>query len=112
MPVALMDVLAAHHLKEGILVSLLHRERTGEGSFVQVSLIKAAVSSLANQATGYLMANSIPGARVRASCENVAFPFMILILSCSCPRYQKDKEVSIRLFVPTGLSFKREMEDS
>jgi crotonobetainyl-CoA:carnitine CoA-transferase CaiB-like acyl-CoA transferase len=60
MPVALMDVLAAHHLKEGILVSLLHRERTGEGSFVQVSLIKAAVSSLANQATGYLMANSIP----------------------------------------------------
>jgi crotonobetainyl-CoA:carnitine CoA-transferase CaiB-like acyl-CoA transferase len=66
MPVALMDVLAAHHLKEGILTSLLHRERTGEGSFVQVSLIKAAVSSLANQATGYLIANSIPGACVRA----------------------------------------------
>jgi crotonobetainyl-CoA:carnitine CoA-transferase CaiB-like acyl-CoA transferase len=84
MPVALMDVLAAHHLKEGILVSLLHRERTGEGSFVQVSLIKAAVSSLANQATGYLIADSIPGACVRASCENGAFPFMILILSCSC----------------------------
>ena len=62
MPVALMDVLAAHHLKEGILVSLLHRERTGKGSFVEVSLIKAAVSSLANQATGYLIAGSIPGA--------------------------------------------------
>ncbi|MDX5435772.1 MAG: CoA transferase, partial [Pontibacter sp.] len=49
MPVALMDVLTAHQLKEGLLVALLHRERTGLGQLVQVSLLQAAVSALANQ---------------------------------------------------------------
>jgi crotonobetainyl-CoA:carnitine CoA-transferase CaiB-like acyl-CoA transferase len=56
MPVALIDVIAAHHLKEGILLALIKRMRTGEGSFVHVSLLDAAVSSLANQASNWLMA--------------------------------------------------------
>ncbi|CAM3437726.1 CaiB/BaiF CoA-transferase family protein [Pontibacter korlensis] len=60
MPVALMDVLTAHQLKEGLLVALLQRERTGEGQLVQVSLLQAAVSSLANQATNYLVAGQEP----------------------------------------------------
>lgn len=60
MPVALMDILTAHQLKEGLLVALLHRERTGKGQLVQVSLLEAAVSALANQATGYLVAGHNP----------------------------------------------------
>ena len=60
MPVALTDVLAAHHLKEGLLVALLRRERTGKGSYVPVSLIQAAISSLANQATNWLVAGVVP----------------------------------------------------
>lgn len=60
MPVALIDLLAAHQLKEGILLALLHRERTGEGSFVSTSLLEAAVASLANQATNWLMEGHIP----------------------------------------------------
>ena len=60
MPVALMDILTAHQLKEGLLVALLQRERTGEGQLVQVSLIEAAVSALANQATNYLVAGQAP----------------------------------------------------
>lgn len=60
MPVALTDVLAAHHLKEGLLVALLRRERTGRGSYVPVSLIQAAISSLANQATNWLVAGHVP----------------------------------------------------
>jgi crotonobetainyl-CoA:carnitine CoA-transferase CaiB-like acyl-CoA transferase len=60
MPVALVDVLAAHHLKEGLLVALLNRERNGVGSLVEVSLIQAAVSSLVNQASNWLVANKIP----------------------------------------------------
>jgi crotonobetainyl-CoA:carnitine CoA-transferase CaiB-like acyl-CoA transferase len=62
MPVALIDLLAAHQLKEGILLALLHRERTGEGSFVASSLLEAAVASLANQATNWLMEGHIPQA--------------------------------------------------
>jgi crotonobetainyl-CoA:carnitine CoA-transferase CaiB-like acyl-CoA transferase len=60
MPVALMDILAAHQLKEGILLALLKKEKTGEGEFVEVSLIQSAISSLANQATNWLVAGSIP----------------------------------------------------
>ena len=71
MPVALMDVLAAHHLKEGLLIALLNRERTGEGEKVEVSLIQAAISSLANQATNWLVAKKLP-ARQGSSHPNIA----------------------------------------
>jgi crotonobetainyl-CoA:carnitine CoA-transferase CaiB-like acyl-CoA transferase len=60
MPVALIDLIAAHHLKEGLLLALLKRERTGEGSCVSVSLYDAALTSLANQATGWLMGGIVP----------------------------------------------------
>ncbi len=60
MPVALIDLLAAHQLKEGILLALLKKMRTGEGSFVTTSLLESAVASLANQATNWLMGNTIP----------------------------------------------------
>ena len=60
MPVALMDVLTAHQLKEGILVALLQRERTNKGQLVQVSILDAAIAALANQATNYLVAGHEP----------------------------------------------------
>jgi len=60
MPVALIDILAAHQLKEALLLALLKKERCGEGSRVQVSLIESAIASLANQAMNWLMAESIP----------------------------------------------------
>lgn len=50
MPVALMDLLAAHQLKEALLVALWNRERNNmQGETVTISLIQAGVSSLANQ---------------------------------------------------------------
>ena len=60
MPVALIDVLAGHQLKEGLLLALLNRERSGKGSLVEVSLIETAVSSLVNQASNWLVANKLP----------------------------------------------------
>jgi crotonobetainyl-CoA:carnitine CoA-transferase CaiB-like acyl-CoA transferase len=60
MPLALIDVLAAHQLKEAVLLALLKRQQTGEGSSVSVSLHDAAVCSLANQASAYLMNGFIP----------------------------------------------------
>lgn len=61
MPVALIDVLAAHQLKEGLLIALLKRQQTGEGSLVEVSLIQSAVASLANQASNWLVGGNVPG---------------------------------------------------
>lgn len=60
MPVALIDILAAHHLKEGILVALIKKLKTGEGSKVSVSLFDSAIASLANQAGNWLMTGENP----------------------------------------------------
>jgi crotonobetainyl-CoA:carnitine CoA-transferase CaiB-like acyl-CoA transferase len=71
MPVALIDILAAHQLKEAILIALWQRERTGLGAFVSTSLYESAVASLANQATNWLMAGKIPQ-RIGAEHPNIA----------------------------------------
>ncbi len=60
MPVAFIDLLAAHQLKEGILLALWQREQTGKGALVRTSLFESAVASLANQATNWLMAGHLP----------------------------------------------------
>lgn len=60
MPIALIDVLAAHQLKEGLLLALWLRERNGKGAYVEVSLEEAALSGLINQASNHLMAGALP----------------------------------------------------
>ncbi len=71
MPVALIDILAAHQLKEGILIALLQKEKTGKGAFVFTSLYESAIASLANQATNWLMAGHVPQ-RMGSEHPNIA----------------------------------------
>ena len=67
MPVALIDLLLAHQLKEALLIALIARMQTGRGSCSTVSLFHAGVASLANQASNYLVCGSIP---VRAGSDH------------------------------------------
>ena len=60
MPVALIDVLAAHQMKEAILLALINQSRNGKGAHIEVSLEESALSSLVNQATNWLMNKTIP----------------------------------------------------
>ncbi len=71
MPVALIDVLAGHQLKEGILLALMERQLTGKGREVSVSLFDAAVCSLANQASNYLMTGHV-AQRIGSLHPNIA----------------------------------------
>lgn len=71
MPVAIIDVLAAHQLKEGMLVALLDRITTNKGRKVSVSLYDAAITSLANQASNYLMEKHVPK-RIGSLHPNIA----------------------------------------
>jgi len=71
MPVALIDVLAAHQLKEGILVALIEQQLTSKGAVVSVSLFDAAVTSLVNQASNFLMEEHIPQ-RIGSLHPNIA----------------------------------------
>ena len=60
MPLAIMDILAAHQLKEGILCALLERAKDGKARKVSVSLYEAGVTALVNQASNWLMNEHIP----------------------------------------------------
>jgi len=62
LPIALIDIVAAHQLKEGILVALLKREKENKSYLVEVSLYDAAISALKNKASNWLMNNEIPQA--------------------------------------------------
>ena len=62
MPVALIDILAAHQLKEGILIALINRMKSGgaKGCEVHVSLFDSSLASLANQASNWLNLGILP----------------------------------------------------
>ncbi|UKN01506.1 CoA transferase [Paracrocinitomix mangrovi] len=61
-PLAIIDILAAHQMKEGLLDALLNFQHDPKAYHVEVSLYDTAIASLSNQATNYLMANQIPQA--------------------------------------------------
>jgi crotonobetainyl-CoA:carnitine CoA-transferase CaiB-like acyl-CoA transferase len=58
--VALVDVLTGLHAAVGILAALHHRAATGEGQYLEVSLMRTILSSLVNQASGYVLAGQVP----------------------------------------------------
>ncbi len=72
LPLALIDVLAAHQLKEGILCTLIkQKEHTQKAFRVDVSLYDSAISSLINQATNWLMNGNVPQ-RIGSLHPNIA----------------------------------------
>jgi crotonobetainyl-CoA:carnitine CoA-transferase CaiB-like acyl-CoA transferase len=58
--VALVDVLAGLFATVGILAALSHRERSGEGQRVDVSLLVSLLAALVNQGSAYTVAGALP----------------------------------------------------
>ena len=58
--VAVVDVLTGLHATVAILAALRHRELTGVGQLVEVSLLSSLLSALVNQASGFVGAGVIP----------------------------------------------------
>lgn len=55
------DLGAALFALQGILASLYHRERTGDGQYIDVSMLDGQVSLLTVQAAIYLASGEVPG---------------------------------------------------
>jgi crotonobetainyl-CoA:carnitine CoA-transferase CaiB-like acyl-CoA transferase len=60
MGVAFSDIFAGLHATIAILAALYHRERSGEGQAIDISLLDSQVAVLANQALNYLVGNVTP----------------------------------------------------
>ncbi|WP_194898717.1 CaiB/BaiF CoA transferase family protein [Catenulispora pinisilvae] len=60
--VALVDVITGLHAAFGILAALRHRDATGEGQRVSVSLLTSLLSGLVNHSSAYLTAGVVPRA--------------------------------------------------
>ncbi len=60
LPIAFVDLLTAHQLKEGILVALVHKAKSGLGAVVKTNLFNSALASLANQASNWLNNKIVP----------------------------------------------------
>jgi len=59
--VALVDVITALYAHGAILAALHHRERTGEGQYLELSLMECGIAALINAATAYLVGGEVQG---------------------------------------------------
>jgi crotonobetainyl-CoA:carnitine CoA-transferase CaiB-like acyl-CoA transferase len=58
--VAVTDIMAGAFLAQGVLIALLDREVSGEGRWVQTSLIEAGITLMDFQSTRWLMDKRVP----------------------------------------------------
>ena len=58
--ISVFDVMAGNHAVIGILAALRHRDATGEGQEVEVSLLASALSGLVNHSSAYVAGGVVP----------------------------------------------------
>lgn len=59
--VALTDILTGLYATVGCLAALRDREQSGQGRYIDLSLMDVQVATLANQAMNYLVGGQVPG---------------------------------------------------
>lgn len=65
------DVMCGMYATVGILAALRHRDKTGEGQYIDLSLYDTQVAWLINAATNHLVSGSVPG-RIGNRHPNIA----------------------------------------
>ncbi len=58
--VAISDEMSGMNALSGILAALVGREQTGEGAYLEVSLLETTIHALINQASNYLVSGEVP----------------------------------------------------
>lgn len=58
--VALTDIFTGMYAAVAVLAALSHRDRTGQGQYVDLALLDVQVAVLANQAANYLVGGMVP----------------------------------------------------
>lgn len=58
--VAIADLMTGMYATIGILGALAHRDRTGEGQYIDLALLDCQIAMLANQSMNYMVGGKIP----------------------------------------------------
>lgn len=58
--VAIADVMTGMYATIGILGALTHRDKTGEGQYIDLALLDCQIAMLANHTSNYLISGNIP----------------------------------------------------
>ena len=58
--VALTDIMTGLYASTAILAAVAHREKTGEGQHIDMSLLDVSVAAMANQTMNYLVSGTSP----------------------------------------------------
>ncbi len=58
--ISVFDVIAGLHTAIGILAALNHRARTGDGQYIEASLMASALSGMVNQTSAYAAGGVVP----------------------------------------------------
>lgn len=74
--VAIVDITAGLYAATSILAALHHRERTGEGQFIDIALFDAQLGWLANVASAYLVSGEPPARYGNAHATIVPYQTM------------------------------------
>ncbi|HWC02376.1 MAG TPA: CoA transferase [Methylomirabilota bacterium] len=59
--VALIDAITALYAHGAVLAALRHRDRTGQGQYLELSLLECGIAGLINAATAYLVGGEVQG---------------------------------------------------
>jgi formyl-CoA transferase len=59
--VAVSDLMTGMYATVAMLAALAHRERTGEGQYIDMALLDSAVAMVANLGSNYLVSGHVPG---------------------------------------------------
>ncbi|MDB4961846.1 MAG: L-carnitine dehydratase/bile acid-inducible protein [Myxococcales bacterium] len=70
---SVVDTFAGMSAYGAVMTALLQRERTGQGQYVETSLLDAVVAQMSYHATGYLATGKIPGRLGTASPSLVPY---------------------------------------
>lgn len=71
LPIAFIDVLAAHQMKQALLLAIIKKNRTGKGCLLETSLEETSIASMVNQSSNYLM-NGVIAKRKGSLHPNIA----------------------------------------
>ncbi|MFG2799763.1 CaiB/BaiF CoA transferase family protein [Streptomyces pseudovenezuelae] len=61
--VSMIDILTGLYASTAVLAALRHRDRTGEGQFIDLSLLDCGLASLSHFAMNYLVSGEVPQRR-------------------------------------------------